>query len=45
MREEYAKERARLEQIKERKIGELEAAGVPPKYRAELARSKAMHNA
>jgi len=33
-------ERKKLEKIKGRKIAELEKAGVPEKYRAELARKK-----
>jgi hypothetical protein len=33
-------ERARLEAIKAQKLAELEKAGVPEKYRAELARKK-----
>ena len=35
-----AAEKRRLEAIKERKLMELEHAGVPAKYRAELKRKK-----
>lgn len=34
------KERARLQSIKARKLHDLEEAGVPSKYRAELERMK-----
>lgn len=37
-----AAEKARLQDIKERKLAELEAAGVPAKYRVELAMTKIM---
>lgn len=40
LREKYAEEIEVLEGIKERKLKELEAQGVPVKYRAELARKR-----
>ena len=40
LRKEHASELNRLEGIKSRKLGELEAAGVPAKYRAELERKR-----
>ncbi|GLC57608.1 Cilia- and flagella-associated protein 45 [Pleodorina starrii] len=40
LREEAQKEKQLLVQIKERKLGELEVAGVPSKYRAELEKMK-----
>ena len=40
LRKEHASELNRLERIKARKSGELEAAGVPAKYRAELERKR-----
>ena len=36
------KDRAKLLRIKQQKLAELEAAGVPEKYRAELARKKVL---
>ena len=40
MRREHAMEKAKLESIKQRKLDELLAAGVPAKYRAELERKR-----
>lgn len=40
LREAAEKERQLLLQIKDRKLGELESAGVPGKYRAELEKMK-----
>ncbi|PNH08697.1 Coiled-coil domain-containing protein 19, mitochondrial [Tetrabaena socialis] len=40
LREAADKEKQLLAQIKERKLGELEGAGVPGKYRAELEKMK-----
>jgi hypothetical protein len=39
-RQEAAAERAELEAIKARKLREMEAAGVPAKYRAELEKMR-----
>ncbi|KAK9811804.1 hypothetical protein WJX72_010377 [[Myrmecia] bisecta] len=39
-RERLAQERALIESIKQRKLEEMQADGVPAKYRAELARKK-----
>jgi hypothetical protein len=36
--QDYKAEKARLEQIKAEKIAELEKAGVPDRYRVELAK-------
>ena len=40
MRREHAMEKAKLESIKQRKLDELLAVGVPAKYRAELERKR-----
>jgi hypothetical protein len=40
LREAAEKEKALLLQIKQRKLAELEGAGVPAKYRAELDKMK-----
>jgi hypothetical protein len=40
LRAALAQERAKLEAIKQRKLDELEAGGIPAKYRAELAKKK-----
>lgn len=40
LRQDNERERRRLEDIKERKLKELAAAGVPEKYRTELQRKK-----
>ena len=40
LREKHQREIGVLEGIKNRKLAELEAAGVPVKYRAELARKR-----
>lgn len=40
LREAAEKEKHLLVQVKERKLGELESAGVPSKYRAELEKMK-----
>lgn len=40
IRASIAQERSKLEKIKGRKIGELQKAGVPEKYQAELARKQ-----
>ncbi|KAG2500981.1 hypothetical protein HYH03_000803 [Edaphochlamys debaryana] len=42
LREAAEKEKQLLLQIKERKLGELQSAGVPSKYRAELEKMKVM---
>lgn len=40
LREAAEREKQLLLQIKQRKLGELESAGVPAKYRAELEKMK-----
>ena len=40
LRAQTAAELSRLEEIKARKLGELQVSGVPPKYVTELAKSK-----
>eukprot|EP00898_Chlorokybus_atmophyticus_P004712 jgi/Chlat1/5241/Chrsp33S05084 len=40
LREAHEMAKARVEEIRRRKLGELEEAGVPAKYRAELERKK-----
>jgi len=40
LREDYERERVQLEDIKDRKLRELEVDGVPAKYRAELERKR-----
>ena len=42
LRMQHLEEKMKLEQIKERKLKELEELGVPDKYRAELERKRVL---